>query len=260
MEHACIPQLRACSLRCLACLKGSLFLILFGCSGLFEPTYGNVCYNLVPPSYPKLIVMEKTIAALMLATARILRPYRRKAKAATAISGCDTVHANRAAVANAVLHLLSEWCPLLLYLGHVVRGCNWSGENKGTGSRALEVLQLTLCLLRRLRRGPCDTVLKYERTIMCTMLYNSKWHQDRPGQAHSEEFGEGMLTKLVREKARNTGSVTVGELQSHYLLLKVGPGGKSMGVQNVPKNLVHKMRQRLTTFLATNQISMAYVE
>ena len=65
-------------------------------------------------SYPKLIVMERTIAALMLATPRILRPYRRKAQAATAITGCDTAHANRAAVANAVLHFLSEWCPLLL--------------------------------------------------------------------------------------------------------------------------------------------------
>ena len=71
--------------------------------------------------------MEKSIAALMLATPRILRPYRHKAQAATAISGRDTAHANRAAVANAVLHLLSEWCPLLLYLGHVVRECNWSG-------------------------------------------------------------------------------------------------------------------------------------
>ena len=72
-------------------------------------------------SYPKLIVMEKSIAALMLATLPILRLYRRKAQAATAISVCDTAHANRAAVANAVLHLLSEWCPLLLYQGHMVR-------------------------------------------------------------------------------------------------------------------------------------------
>ena len=102
-------------------------------------------------SYPKLIVMEKVIAALMLATPRILRLYRRKAQAATAISGRDTAHANRAAVANAVLHLLSEWCPLLLYLGHLVQECNWSGENNGTGSPGHEVLQLRLCLLRMLR-------------------------------------------------------------------------------------------------------------
>ena len=211
-------------------------------------------------SYPRLIVMEKTLAALMLATPRTLRPYRRKAQAATAISRHDTAHANRAAVVNAVLHLLSESCPLLLYLGHVVRECNWSGENNGTGSRAQEVLQLSLCLLRRLRRGSCDTVLKYERTIMCTLSYNSKWHQDLPGQGHSKEFGEGMLYKLVQDKARNTGSVTVEEVENHYLLLKVGPGGKRVGVQNVPKNLVHRMRRRLTRFLATDRICMACVE
>ena len=76
---------------------------------------------------------------------------------------------------------------------------------------------------------------------MCTLLYNSKWHQDLPSQAHSEEFGEGMLSKFVRDKARNTGSVTVEEVENHYLLLKVGPGGKHVGVQNVPKNLVHRI-------------------
>ena len=197
-------------------------------------------------SNPKLIVMEKTIAALMLATPRTLRLYRRKVQAATAISGCDTAHPNRAAVANPVFHLVLEWCPLLLYLGHLVRECNWAAENNDAGSRAQEVLQLSLCLLRRLRRGPCDTVLKYECTIMCTLLYNSKWHQDLPGQAHSEEMGEGMLSKLVRDKARNTRSVTVEEVETRYMLLKVAPGGKQVGVQKVPRNLVPRMRQRLS--------------
>ena len=211
-------------------------------------------------SYPKLIVIEKTIIALMLATPRILRPYRPKAQAAPAISGRDTAHASRAAVANAVLHFLSERCPLLLYLGHQVQECNWSEEKNGTGSRAQEVLQLSLCLLRRLRRGPCDTVLKYECTIMCTLLYNSKWHQDLPGQAHSEEFGQGMFSKLVRDNATNTGSVTVEEVENHYFLLKVGPRGKRVGVQNVPQNRLHRMRQQLTRFLGTDQICMAYVE
>ena len=60
------------------------------------------------------------------------------------------------------------------------------GGKKGTGSPAQEVLQLSLCLLPRLRHGPCDTVLKYEPTIMCTLLYSSKWHHDVPGQADSE--------------------------------------------------------------------------
>ena len=33
-----------------------------------------------------------------------------------------------------------------------------------------------------------------------------------------------------------------------------------MGVENVPKNLVHKMRQGLTRLLAADRICMAYVE
>ena len=79
------------------------------------------------------------------------------------------------------------------------------------------MVQLRLCLLRRLRRGLCDNVLKYERTIMCTLLYTSKWHQDVPDQAHSEELGEGMLSKLVRDRAKNTVCGT------HYLILQFGP-------------------------------------
>ena len=69
-----------------------------------------------------------------------------------------------------------------------------------------------------------------------------------------------MLSKLVRGKATNTGSVTVEEVENHYLLPQVGPGGKRVGVQNVPKNLVHKRRQRLTRLLAADRICMAYAE
>ena len=69
-----------------------------------------------------------------------------------------------------------------------------------------------------------------------------------------------MLSKLVRDKAKNTGSVTIEEVENHYLLLQIGPGGKRVVVQNVPKNLVQRMRQRLTRFLAADCICMAYVE
>ena len=93
-----------------------------------------------------------------------------------------------------------------------------------TRLRAQEVLQLSLCLLRGLQGGPCDTVLKYKCTIMCTLLYKSKWHHDLHGQALSEEFGEGIVRRLVRDKAKNTGSVTAEQVENHYLLLKVGPG------------------------------------
>ena len=38
-------------------------------------------------------------------------------------------------MANTVFHLLSEWCSLLLYLGHLVREFTWLGGNNGTGLR-----------------------------------------------------------------------------------------------------------------------------
>ena len=133
-------------------------------------------------------------------------------------------------------------------------GRSWAGKNNGTGSRAREVLQLSLCLLRSLRLGPCDTVLKNERKIMCTLLYNSNWHQDLPSQAHSREFGKGMLRKLVRDKAKNTVSATVEDVEKNYLLLKVVLGGKRVGVENFPKNLVHRMRQPMTRCLAADRI------
>ena len=79
---------------------------------------------------------------------------------------------------------------------------------------------------------PCDPVVNDKRTTtMCTLRYSSKWHQDLPRQAHSEEFGEEMLSKLERDKAKNTGSVTVEEVQKHYVLLQVGPDGKHVCVQ-----------------------------
>ena len=71
---------------------------------------------------------------------------------------------------------------------------------------------------------------------------------------------EGMLSNLVRDNAKNTSLVNVEELDNHYLLLQVGPGGKRVGVQNVTKNLVQRMRQGLPRFLAADGICMAYLE
>ena len=91
-------------------------------------------------SYLILIVMEKTISTLMLATPRVLQSLKRKAEIVMAIRHRDTAHTNRAAVATTMLSFLSECCPPLLYLGHLVRERSWSKENSGTGARAHEVL------------------------------------------------------------------------------------------------------------------------
>ena len=98
----------------------------------------------------------------------------------------------------------------------VGREDNWTANNTDTGSGAQEVLHLNFCLLQMMRRGPCNTVLKYECTIMCTVLYSSKWHQDLPSQARAEEFGEGMLSKVVRDKAKTPVSLLLSRSPSPW--------------------------------------------
>ena len=78
---------------------------------VFRPVLTYLRKGLLRPgsimvSHSKLMVMEKSFAALMLVAPRILRPYRRKRQAATAISGRDSSHGNMAAVANTVLCFL----------------------------------------------------------------------------------------------------------------------------------------------------------
>ena len=91
-------------------------------------------------SLARSVVMEKTIAALMLVTPRVVCSLLRKAEEAMVIRHRDTAHATRASVATTMRTLFSKWCPLLLYLGQLVRKCNWSRENNGTGACAQEVL------------------------------------------------------------------------------------------------------------------------
>ena len=69
----------------------------------------------------------------------------------------------RYAVCKAMQVLLAQYCPMLLYLGHLVRQCNWAGETANTSVFASEGLQIVMCLLDRLNMG--DTLLKYERTV-----------------------------------------------------------------------------------------------
>ena len=49
-------------------------------------------------------------------------------------------------------------------------------------------------------------------------------------------------------------------MENHYLLLQVRPAGKPVGLQNVPKNLVHRMQQLRIELLVADRIWMAYME
>ena len=110
------------------------------------------------PCFPKLITMEITVGALLLGMGRHIRRLNRKCHSLGLARPVNRRGRLRYAVCKAIQVLLTQYCPMLLYLGHLVRQCNWAGETANTGVFASEGLQIVMCLLDRLNMG--DTVLK----------------------------------------------------------------------------------------------------
>ena len=140
--------------------------------------------------------------------------------------------------------LLTQYCPMLLYLGHLVRLCIFAGENANTGVFASEELHIVMCLLDRLNIG--DTLLKYERTFATALLYHTAWHSVMPGQSFAEEFCESLLSSLVTKKAQNRGAVTIDDVDDLYHLISIRKGGHRVNVCKIPNFFVNSVRHRLT--------------
>ena len=84
------------------------------------------------PCYPKLITMEITVRALLLHMAHIQR-FNRKCPSLRLVRPAKCSNRPRCAVCKAMQVLLTQDCPKLLYLGHLVRQCNGAGETANTG-------------------------------------------------------------------------------------------------------------------------------
>ena len=105
------------------------------------------------PCFPKLITMEITIGALLLGMGPHIRTLNRKCHSLGLAHPANRRSRLRYAVCKAMQSLLTHYCPMLLYLGHLVRKCNWAGETANTGVFASEGLQIVMCLLDRLNVG-----------------------------------------------------------------------------------------------------------
>ena len=93
------------------------------------------------PCFPKLITMKITGGALLLGMGPHIRRLNRKCHS------LGLAHpANWYAVCKAMQVLLTQYCPMLLCLVHLVRQCNWSGETANTGFFASEGLHIVMCL------------------------------------------------------------------------------------------------------------------
>ena len=115
------------------------------------------------PYFPKLITMEITVGALLFGMGPHIRRLNRKCHSLGLARPVNRRGRLRYAVCKAIPVLSTQYCPMLLYLGHLVRRCNGAGETANTGFLASEGLQIVMCLLDRLNMG--GTLLKYKRSV-----------------------------------------------------------------------------------------------
>ena len=209
------------------------------------------------PCFPKLITMEITVGALLLGMCPHIRRLNPKCRFLELARPANRRSRFRYAVCKAMQVLLTQYCPMLLYLGHLVRQCNWAGETANTGVFASEGLQIVMCLLDRLNMG--DTLLKYERTGATALLCHTAWHTAMPGQAFPEEFCESQLSSLVTKKGQNRGAVTIEDVDDLYQLITIRKEGHRVNVCKIPNSFVNSVRQRLTAYLNAERVYVPWV-
>ena len=90
------------------------------------------------PCFPKLITMEITVGALLLGMGPQIRRLNRKCHSLELARPANRQSRLRYAVCKTMQVLLTQYCPMLLYLGHLVRQCNWAWETANTGVFASE--------------------------------------------------------------------------------------------------------------------------
>ena len=166
------------------CYRSFFPLMVYFANGRLEP-------GTAVPSFRKIIYMERMFACLLILGHSV------KANLAAKLRDCDTHPTSphiKARIA-AIHSLLFEHTPTLFLIGTLVRDCNWGQADSQT---ALKVLQYSLHVIQHLTLGGENRV-EYVRSLSCTLLQWSQWYSSLPGQAHSEEICEALLSRLVQK-------------------------------------------------------------
>ena len=104
--------------------------------------FGRLGVGKTVGSYTKLRVMERTIAGILHCVPHFLWQLRRESIRLQVVAnhGGTAIDRLKSAVCRAMVHLLQNWCPRVLYCGFHLRQCNWSGRQPGSAIDAQNVL------------------------------------------------------------------------------------------------------------------------
>ena len=207
--------------------------------------------------FAKLITIEIIIDALTLGMGPHIRRHNEKCHSLGLARPANGQSRLRYVICKAMQVLLTQYCPIVLYIGHLVRQCNWAGETANTGVFACEGLHIVMCLLDRLNMG--DTLLKYKRTVATAYGCHTAWHSAMYGQLFAKEFCESLLSSLVTRKGRNRGAVTIDDVDDLYHLISIRKEGHRVNVCKIRNSFVDSVRQRLTAYVNAECVYVPWI-
>jgi hypothetical protein len=205
--------------------------------------------------------MERTIGCLLKCMGPHVMGLRRKAdRTDREATRCpDRRHLLRKAIARGMLLLCTEYGPMLLYIGFLVREGSWNSPGANSSNEtAIAVQRNVLCLLKHLNDR--DTLLPYERTIGAALVYQTAWHEGLPGHAWVEEFGEALLSLLAARRLKYRGAVDVDVVDAIFQTITVKKSGGGVGRCCIKPAAVRRMSARLARFALIERTIVSYVE
>ena len=160
--------------------------------------------------YPALIVLERLILSCYLVYPALQSQFDRGFRSFTVDSETPLLKERL----EALRELLQAYVPAVLQLGIMVRDCSWRHGASGTGVAAREVLECSMFLLRKIKPTRSDG--NYKSTIRIALLLWSSFHDALPGNAHVEEKGESMPSRLVKASKHDLSATTLERYESFF--------------------------------------------
>ena len=223
--------------------------------------YGTLGAGKTVGTNPPLALMERTIGCLLKGMGPHIMGIRRKAQRADREASRSPTRRNllRKGIARGMLLLCTEYAPMLLYIGFLVREGSWNSPGANTSSETAICVQKTvLCVLKHLNDR--DTLLPYERTIGAALLYQTAWHEGLPGHAWVEEFGEALLSLLAARRLKHRGAVEVDMVDAIFQTITVKKSGAGIRRSCIKPAAVRRMSARLARFALVERTVVSYVE
>ena len=209
--------------------------------------------------YPKLRVIERSIAGILKGAPHFLRQLRRKSNRLQAVAnhGGTAMDRPKSEVCKAMLNVLQNWCMLVLYCGLLLRQCNWSGRHPGSAIDAQNVLRLVFLLFTEIGSAAADPVA-YVRTIGVALLHWQAFNSGLQRLCYVEEFDEVMLSRLASMNDRHTGAVTPSDVEDLFVQICPARINRRLLVTGLSYDIETEIQQRLHSYVTDDRVRIRY--